>query len=82
VALGKGGFFTECHPGHSAKTSSLSPGAVTATFLCRVPEKKYSAKKALPIHCVPSPLCRAKSLPSVFKALPSASGTQQNRLFR
>jgi hypothetical protein len=57
--------------------SSPSPGAVTAAFLCRVPEKKYSAKKALPMHCVPNPLCRVrhsiKTLPSIFKALPSAS---------
>ena len=63
--LGKGNSFAECHMGHSAKMPSPSPGAVTAAFLCRVlkplcrvPEKKYSAKKALPMHCVPSPLCR------------------------
>ena len=56
--LGKGNSFAECHPGHSAKTPSPSPGAVTAAFLCRVPEKKYSAKKALPMHCLPSLLCR------------------------
>jgi hypothetical protein len=95
--LGKGNSFAECHLGHSAKMSSPSPGAVTAAFLCRVlpgtrqslcrvPKKKYSAKKALPMHYVPSPLCRvrhsAKSLPSVFKALPSASGTRQSRRFR
>jgi hypothetical protein len=34
--LGKGNSFAECHPGHSAKTPSASPVAVTATFLCRV----------------------------------------------
>jgi hypothetical protein len=56
--LGKGNSFAECHLGHSAKTPSPSPSAITAAFLCRVPEKKYSAKKALPMHCVPSPLCR------------------------
>jgi hypothetical protein len=48
--------------------------------------KKYSAKKALPMHCVPSSVCRvrhsSKTLPSVFKALPSASGTRQSRRFR
>jgi hypothetical protein len=37
----------------------------------------HLAKKALPMHCVSSPLCRvrhsAKTLPSVFKALPSAA---------
>jgi hypothetical protein len=69
--LGKGNPFAECHLGHSAKTPSPSPGAVTAAFLCRVPDKKYSAKKALPMHCVPSPLCRvrhsAKTLPSVLR---------------
>jgi hypothetical protein len=67
--LDKGNSFAECHLRHSAKTPSPSPGAVMAAFLCqvlpdtrqslcRVPEKKYSAKKALPMHCVPSPLCR------------------------
>jgi hypothetical protein len=75
-ALCKDGSFAECHLGHSAKTPSPSPGAVTSAFFCRVPEKKYLAKKALSMHCVPSPLCRvrhsAKTLSSVFKALPSA----------
>jgi hypothetical protein len=69
--------FAECHlAGHSAKTPSPSPGAVTTAFLCRVPEKKYSVKKTLPMYCVSSPLCRVrhsiKTLPSVFNALPSA----------
>jgi hypothetical protein len=95
--LGKGNSFAECHLGHSAKTPSPSPGVVAAAFLCRVlpgtrqslrrvPEKKYSAKKVLPMHCVSIPLCRvrhsAKTLSSVFKALPSASGTRQSRRFR
>jgi hypothetical protein len=31
-----GGFFAECRKRHSAKLPSPSPGAVTATFLCRV----------------------------------------------
>ena len=90
--LGKGNSFAECHLGHSAKMSSPSPGAVTAAFLCRVPcdtrqsicqvpDKKYSAKKSLPMHCLPSLLCRvlhsAKPLPSVFKASSSASGTRR-----
>jgi hypothetical protein len=82
--LGKVNSFVECRPGHSAKTPS--PVAVTAAFLCRVPEKKYSAKTPLPMHCMPSPLCRvrhsAKSLPSVFTALPSASDTRQSLRFR
>jgi hypothetical protein len=84
--LGKGNSFAECRLGHSAKTPSPSPVAVTAAFLCRVHKKKYSAKTALPMHCMSSPLCRvrhsAKRLPSVFKALPSASGTRQSRRFR
>ena len=95
--LGKVNSFTECRPRHSAKTLSPSPNTVTTTFfvecslalgkpLCRVPEKKYSAKTALPMHCMSIPLCRvrhsAKPLPSVFKALPSASSTQQSRRFR
>jgi hypothetical protein len=34
--LGKVNSFVECRQGHSAKTPSLSPVAVTAAFLCRV----------------------------------------------
>jgi hypothetical protein len=34
--LGKGNSFAECRRGHSAKTPSPSPVAVTAAFLCRV----------------------------------------------
>jgi hypothetical protein len=34
--LGKDNIFAECHQGHSAKPPSLSPGVVTAAFLCRV----------------------------------------------
>jgi hypothetical protein len=34
--LGKGNSFAECRLGHSAKTPSPSPVAVTAAFLCRV----------------------------------------------
>jgi hypothetical protein len=94
--LGKGNSFAECRLGHSAKTLSPSPVAVTTAFLWRVlcgtrqttlssARKKYSAKTVLPMHCMPSPLCRvrhsAKRLPSVFKALPSASGTRQSRRF-
>jgi hypothetical protein len=62
------------------------PSALWHSAICRVPGKKYSAKTALPMHCIPSPLCRvrhsAKRLSSVFKALPSASGTRQSRRFR
>jgi hypothetical protein len=54
--LDKVNLFAECRLGHSAKTPSPSPVAVTAAFLCRVPEKKYSAKTALPMHCMSSPL--------------------------
>jgi hypothetical protein len=97
VTLDKGNFFAECHLEHSAKVSSPLPVAVTATFvcrvpsdtrqsLCRVPDKKYSAKKSLSMYCSPSSLCRvshsAKFLPSVFWALPSASGIRQSARFR
>jgi hypothetical protein len=41
--------------------------------LCRVPDKKYSAKKPLPIYCSLSSICRvshsAKTSSSVFQAL-------------
>jgi hypothetical protein len=65
---------------HSAKDPSPSLGAVMVTFLCRVakdtrqilcrvPDKKYSAKKPLPMYSSPCVLCRvlhsAKPLPSV-----------------
>jgi hypothetical protein len=67
--LGKIGLFAECHRRHSAKDPSPSLGAVTVTFLCRVPDKKYSAKRLLPMYSSPSILCRvlhsAKHLPSV-----------------
>jgi hypothetical protein len=59
--LGKGNSFVECQPGHSAKAPSSSTDAVTAAFLCRVlyvHEKKYSTKKALPMHCISSLVCR------------------------
>jgi hypothetical protein len=54
---------------HSAKDPSPSLGAVTVTFLCRVPDIKYSAKRPLPMYSSPSVLCRvlhsAKPLLSV-----------------
>jgi hypothetical protein len=47
--------------------------AVMTTFLCRVPEKKYSAKKALPMYCLPSLLCRVfLGLCRVLRALSKA----------
>jgi hypothetical protein len=62
---------------HSAKSPSPLPGAVMTTFLCRVPDKKYSAKKPLPMYSSPRLLCRvshsAKTSSSVFQALPSVS---------
>jgi hypothetical protein len=79
--LGKGNLFAECHLVHSAKVSSPLPVTVTTTFLCRVPSdtrqsicrvpnKKYSVKKLLPMYNSPSSLCRvshsAKLSPSVF----------------
>jgi hypothetical protein len=80
LTLGKIGLFAECHRRHSAKDTSPSLGAVTVTFLCRVPDgtrqslcrvpdKKYSAKRLLPMYSSPRVLCRvlhsAKALPSV-----------------
>jgi hypothetical protein len=80
LTLGKIGLFAECHRMHSANNPSLSLGAVTVTFLCRVPngtrqslcrvpDKKYSAKRLLPMYSSPSVLCQvlhsAKPLPSV-----------------
>jgi hypothetical protein len=66
--------FAECRGRHSPKDPSLSLGAVTVTFLCRVPDKKYSAKRPLPMYSSPSVLCRvlhsAKALPSVKEPLP------------
>jgi hypothetical protein len=75
--------FAECRlVEHSAKAPSLSPGVVTTTFLCRVPtgtrqslcrvlDKKYSAKKLLLMYYLSSSLCRvshsAKYLPCVFR---------------
>jgi len=81
LAVGSTGpVFAECRRRHSAKDPSPLLGAVTVTFLCRVPngtrqrlcrvpDKKYSAKKLLPMYSSPSVLCRvlhsAKPLPSV-----------------
>jgi hypothetical protein len=67
--LGKIGLFAECHKRHSAKDPSPSLGVMTVTFLCRVPDNKYSAKRLMPMYSSPSVLCRvlhsAKALPSV-----------------
>jgi hypothetical protein len=76
--LGKDNSFAECHQGHLAKPPSPSPSAVTAAFLCRVPEKKHSAKKALPMHCLSSLLCRVflrlrRVLQALGKAIDSGS---------
>jgi hypothetical protein len=77
------GAFAECQVGHSAKAPSLSLGTMIATFLCRipgitrqslcrVPDKKYSAKKLLQMHSSPRLFYlesySTKSLPSVFCA--------------
>jgi hypothetical protein len=76
--LGKGNFFAECCLGHSAKTPSPSPIAVTDAFLCRVlsgtrqttlssARKKYSAKTVLPMHCMPSPFVECDIRQSVCR---------------
>jgi hypothetical protein len=69
--LGKGNSFAECHLRHSAKTSSPSPGAITAAFLCRVlsgtrqttlpsAREKVLGKEGFADACVSSPLCRVR----------------------
>jgi hypothetical protein len=54
--------------------------------LCRVPDKKYSANKPLPMYSSSSFLCRVshsiKPLPNVFKALPIVLDTWQSICFR
>jgi hypothetical protein len=43
---------------HSTKSTSPLPSAVTATFHCRVPDKKYPTKKSLPMYSSLILLCR------------------------
>jgi hypothetical protein len=81
--LGKGNSFAECQPGHSAKTLSLSPGAVTAAFLCRglsgtrQTSLPSAREKVLDKESFVDALYAEPSLPSVFKA-----GTRQSACFR
>jgi hypothetical protein len=53
----------------------------TRQSLCRVPDKRHSAKTSLPEYSLPSAFCpvlhSAKPLPSVFGALPSVQDTRQ-----
>jgi hypothetical protein len=42
-----GPVFAECRRRHSAKDPSPSLGAVTVTFLCRVPRQKVLGKEAV-----------------------------------
>jgi hypothetical protein len=76
--------FPECHQGHSAKPPSPSPGAVTAAFLCRVlsgtrqTSLPSAREKALGKEGFADALFAEPSLPSVFEASPSASGTRQS----
>jgi hypothetical protein len=68
--LGKGNSFAECHLGHSAKTPSPSPGAVTAAFLCRVlsgtqqTTLSSAREKVLGKEGFADALCAETSLPS------------------
>jgi hypothetical protein len=77
-ALGKGDSFAECHLVHSAKTPSPLPGTVTAAFLYRVlsgtrqTSLPSAREKVLDKEGFVDALCVEPSLPSVFKALPSA----------
>jgi hypothetical protein len=78
-----GGSFAECPRWHSAKMDSLpsASGKTLGKDAVSVTRRRnghfslpsapwHSAKKALPMHCLPSLLCRvshsAKPLPSVF----------------
>jgi hypothetical protein len=79
--LGKGILFLECHLVHSGKALSPLPVAVIATFLCRVSydsDKKYSAKKSLPMYSSLSSLCRVSHS---AKPSPSALDTRQRGYF-
>ena len=85
--------FTKCLQGwYSAKRPSTGPAPWRSLLfaeclqgsrqsLCRVPDKRHSTKRALPINFLPCVLCRvphsAKALPSAIWPLPSASGTRQ-----
>ena len=52
------------------KVTVNGTGAVTVSFLCRVPDKIHSAKSALPINFLPCELCRVQySLCRVPQAL-------------
>ena len=52
------------------KATVNGASAVTVVFLCRVPDKRHSVKKALPINFLPCVLCR---VPHSAKALSSAA---------
>jgi hypothetical protein len=84
------GYFAERCPVDTRQRRRLRhPDAVMATFLCRVlsgtrqslcrvPEKKYSTKKALSMYCVPGSLCRVsfrlcRVLQTLGKAVDSGS---------
>ena len=75
----KNHFFAEGRP--SAKKPPTAP-ALTASFLCRVPDKGPSAKTPSPSKNSPRGLCRgqpsAKPLPRVSSPLPRARGPRQS----
>jgi hypothetical protein len=86
--LGKVNSFAECRLGHSAKTPSPSLIVVTTAFLCRVLSSTRQTtltsarEKVLGKDGFADALYAELSLPSVFKALPSATGTRHSRRFR
>jgi len=64
------------------KATVNGAGAVTVAFLCRVPDKRHSAKRSLPINFLPCVLYRvshsAKTLPSAIWPLPRHSAKNLN----
>jgi hypothetical protein len=56
-ALGKGAF-AECHSGTQQSLCHRHLAPWRRLFFCRVPDKKYSTKKSLPICSSPRLLCR------------------------
>ena len=48
------------------KVTVNGTGAVTVAFLCRVPDKRHSAKRSLPIKFLPCVFCQSVALGKGF----------------